>query len=86
LKGFKIQVKSLDFRPGGIFHYSMTGSDGQRMWGRFKYAEISAPEKLEFINSFSDEQANITRAPFSESWPLEFSIPSRSTSGRVGRH
>jgi uncharacterized protein YndB with AHSA1/START domain len=41
------------------------------MWGRFVYREIVAPERIVFINSFSDEEGNITRAPFSPTWPLE---------------
>jgi uncharacterized protein YndB with AHSA1/START domain len=41
------------------------------MWGRFVYREIVAPERIVFINSFSDEDGNITRAPFSSTWPLE---------------
>jgi uncharacterized protein YndB with AHSA1/START domain len=39
--------------------------------GRFIYRDIVAPEKLVFINSFSDANGGITRAPFSPTWPLE---------------
>jgi uncharacterized protein YndB with AHSA1/START domain len=69
-KGFNIIVKQYDLRPGGIFHYCMAG-DGFEMWGRFEYQEIVEPEKIVFINSFSDKDGNITRAPFSATWPLE---------------
>jgi uncharacterized protein YndB with AHSA1/START domain len=69
-KGFTLTVSSLDLRPGGVFHYSMSGN-GFEMWGRFVYVEITPPEKLIFINSFSDKDGNITRAPFSATWPLE---------------
>jgi hypothetical protein len=31
----------------------------------------TAPERIVFINSFSDAKGGITRAPFSETWPLE---------------
>jgi uncharacterized protein YndB with AHSA1/START domain len=70
-KGFTFGVAKFDFRPGGIFHYSMRSPDGHEMWGKFVYREIVAPEKIVFVNSFSDEKGNITRAPFSPTWPLE---------------
>lgn len=70
-KGCKLKVGSLEFRPGGIFHYGMEWQAGKMMWGRFVYREIVPPERLVFVNSFSDEDKKITRAPFSETWPLE---------------
>jgi uncharacterized protein YndB with AHSA1/START domain len=70
-KGFTMLVRRLDFRPGGIFHYSMRSPDGQILWGRFVYRDILAPERMVFVNSFSDEEGAITRAPFSPTWPLE---------------
>jgi uncharacterized protein YndB with AHSA1/START domain len=72
-KGSTIRVVKHDMRPGGIFHYAM-GFPGREMWGRFTYREIVAPERLVFINSFSDPEGGITRAPYpqlGEHWPLE---------------
>jgi uncharacterized protein YndB with AHSA1/START domain len=70
-KGFTFGVARLDLRPGGIFHYSMRSPDGREMWGKFVYREIVAPEKIVYMNSFSDEEGNTVRAPFSPTWPLE---------------
>jgi uncharacterized protein YndB with AHSA1/START domain len=70
-KGCKLTVSSLDFRPGGIFHYGMEWSTGNVMWGRFVYREMVPPERLVFVTSFSDEKGSVTRAPFNEHWPLE---------------
>ena len=70
-KGCKLKVASLDFRPGGIFHYGMEWSKGSTMWGRFVYREMTPPERLVFVNSFADANAEIIRAPFSEHWPRE---------------
>jgi uncharacterized protein YndB with AHSA1/START domain len=69
-KGVDIIVKKFDLQPEGIFLYCMAG-EGFEMWGRFVYLEIVEPEKLVFISSFSDNDGNITRAPFSATWPLE---------------
>jgi uncharacterized protein YndB with AHSA1/START domain len=70
-KGFTLDVGTLDFRPDGLFHYRIQSPNGQAMWGRFVYREIVAPERLVFVNSFADEAGHITRAPFSQTWPLE---------------
>lgn len=70
-KGMKIDVTKLDFRPGGTFHYTMTAENGYTMWGIFNYRDIIYPEKIEFVNSFSDPEGNITKPPFPDPWPLE---------------
>ncbi len=73
-RGAKIRVIKLEVRPGGVFHYSMQFKPGHEMFGRFVYREIAAPQRLVFINSFSDANGGITRAPFpqlGDKWPLE---------------
>jgi uncharacterized protein YndB with AHSA1/START domain len=70
-KGFGLEVKKLEFHPGGVFHYCMRMAEGAEMWGLFVYREILAPEHIVFVSSFSDKDCNITRAPFSQTWPLE---------------
>ncbi|WP_274648877.1 SRPBCC domain-containing protein [Paenibacillus humicola] len=70
-KGFSLEVAQFDLRPGGIFHFSMKSADGQEMWAKFVYREIAAPEKLVYVNSFSDPEGKTVRAPFSDAWPLE---------------
>jgi uncharacterized protein YndB with AHSA1/START domain len=77
-QGCKIRIVKLELRPGGVVHYAMTFPSPQpwlkgsnEMWGRFIYREIATPERIVFINSFSDAKGGITRAPFSETWPLE---------------
>ncbi len=73
-KNAKVRVISLEFREGGMFHYTMSFQPGHEMYGRFIYREIVAPERLVFVNSFSDANGGITRAPFPQlkgKWPLE---------------
>jgi len=69
-KGFKSDVKTLDLKPGGTFHYRMLSPQGQEMWGRMLFREIVPKEKLVFINSFSDPQGGVTRHPLAPEWPL----------------
>ena len=74
-KGCTIRVVKHELREGGIFHYAMEFQQGQDMWwGRFVYREIAEPERLVFVNSFSDEKGGLTRAPFKETIPLEILI------------
>lgn len=74
-RGCAIEVGRLEFRPGGFFHYAMRfpGSDprDEPVWGRFLYREIAAPERLVWLNSFSNAGCGIARAPFGGSIPLE---------------
>lgn len=45
--------------------------NGQEMWGKWVFREITPPRKLVYINSFSDEKGGLTRHPMSPTWPLE---------------
>ena len=69
-KGFSADVKTLDLKPGGTFHYLLQSQQGQEMWGRMLFREIVPKEKLVFINSFSDPEGGITRHPMAPEWPL----------------
>ena len=40
------------------------------MWGKWVFREVLAPERLVFVSSFSDQEGNTVRAPFSSDWPL----------------
>ena len=66
----KNSVIKLDFKTGGTFHYKME-KDGKVNYGRFIFGKIQPHDLLEFTNSFSDEYANIVRAPFDIPLPLE---------------
>jgi uncharacterized protein YndB with AHSA1/START domain len=70
-KGFVVMVSKMDLRPGGTYHYCMKSPDGTPMWGRMIYREIVPPERLVFINSFSDEKGGLTRHPLAPQWPIE---------------
>lgn len=70
-KGFVVTHCKIDLRPGGIMHYCLRIPDGNEMWGRFVYREIVKPERLVFVNSFSDPEGGVTRHPGHASWPLE---------------
>jgi uncharacterized protein YndB with AHSA1/START domain len=66
-----IEIARFEFHPNGIFLYSMKMPGGPPMWGRFIYREISAPSRLIFLNSFSDENGGLARNPWMSRFPLE---------------
>ena len=70
-KGFVVTHCKIDLRPGGIMHYCLRSPDGNDMWGRFVFRGIAKPERLVWVNSFSDEKGGVTRHPMSPGWPRE---------------
>jgi uncharacterized protein YndB with AHSA1/START domain len=69
-KGLTWVGGTLDFRPGGRFHYCMRGDDGDELWGKFEYREIEEPSRIVWVNSFSDPDGATVRAPFMPEFPL----------------
>jgi uncharacterized protein YndB with AHSA1/START domain len=70
-KGVAIFHSRGEVKPGGIYLYGMRTPDGNEMWGKWVYREIVPPQRLVFINSFSDKDGGLTRHPLAPSWPLE---------------
>ena len=70
-KGFVVTHCEIDLRPGGIMHYCLRMPDGNEMWGKFIYREIVKPERLVWINSFSDKDGGTTVHPMSPTWPRD---------------
>lgn len=68
-KGFDLEAKEFDFRPGGRFHYSMTAGENV-MWGLFVYEDITEPNTIIFVSSFSDPEGNVVQPDFSDTFPL----------------
>lgn len=71
--GFELEISKFNLAPEGIFLYCIKSESFGEMWGRFIYNEIISNSKLCYINSFSNSDGEIIRAPFNELWPLEIS-------------
>jgi uncharacterized protein YndB with AHSA1/START domain len=54
-----LTISRMDFRPGGRWHYCMTGPDGQEGWGIALYEEIVPPERIVYRDAFSDADGNV---------------------------
>ncbi|HEY6967218.1 MAG TPA: SRPBCC domain-containing protein [Burkholderiales bacterium] len=70
-KGFARIAAKMDFRVGGTYHYGMRAPNGQEMWGRFVFREIKKPERLVWVNSFSDKDGGLTVHPMNPLWPRQ---------------
>ncbi len=70
-KGFTVVAGKLALKPGGTYHYCIRSPEGNDMWGKFTYREIVAPQRIVYVNSFSNEKGGLTRHPLSPTWPLE---------------
>lgn len=69
-EGAEITSATVDLKPGGRFHYCMRLANAD-IWGLMSYCVIEKPERLEFINSFSDADGGITRHPMAPTWPIQ---------------
>jgi uncharacterized protein YndB with AHSA1/START domain len=68
-KGYAVISARMDLRPGGTYHYGMRMADGKEMWGKWIFKEIVPPERIVFVDTFSDSQGGLTRHPFAPDWP-----------------
>jgi len=50
--------EEFDFRPGGKATYYMTGPDGSRARGWWRFTAIGAPGRLELDDGFADDNGN----------------------------
>ncbi|WP_430787478.1 SRPBCC family protein [Virgibacillus flavescens] len=64
-KGWDTENQRFEFYPEGVWHYCMTCNDesqgefyGQQSWGKAIYKNITVPEKIEYLDVFSDEEGN----------------------------
>jgi uncharacterized protein YndB with AHSA1/START domain len=66
--GFK---PTSDFRVGGHSLFCIVTPDGTEIYGLARYTEINPKDKVVYIHSFSDENANVCPNPMMPTWPRE---------------
>lgn len=67
-KGAEVFHSELDFRVGGTYHYALK-SGGLEVWGLATYKEISKPERLVYLQHFSDKDRGVAAHPGAPAWP-----------------
>lgn len=78
-RGWEVPVCTVDFRPGGVWHYCMKCVDknqgdfyGMESWGKAIYKEIAEPEKIAYVDYFSDAEGHENADMPSTEVTLEF--------------
>ncbi|HEV3326182.1 MAG TPA: SRPBCC domain-containing protein [Puia sp.] len=52
---FKAETKSMEFRPGGLWHYCMVGPNGERHWCRVAFEAVVPGKSFTATSGFCDE-------------------------------
>lgn len=78
-RGWEVPICTVDFRPGGTWHYCMKCVDpnlgdfyGMESWGKAVYAEIDEPRKIVYTDYFSDAEGNTNADMPSTDVTMEF--------------
>ncbi|WP_025689925.1 SRPBCC domain-containing protein [Paenibacillus zanthoxyli] len=78
-RGWTLPVCTVDFRPGGVWHYCMKCVDekqgdfyGMESWGKAVYHDIVEPEKIVYTDYFSDAEGNVAEGMPSSDTTMEF--------------
>jgi len=78
-RGWEIPICSVDFRPGGVWHYCMKCVDqnqgqfyGMESWGKGVYKDIVEPKTISYTDYFSDAECNTNENMPSTEVTLEF--------------
>ncbi|MDQ0271403.1 SRPBCC family protein [Cytobacillus purgationiresistens] len=57
-KGWTTTNYRMELFPEGVWHYCMRSTDGHESWGKSTYKEIVEPERIVYIDAFSDKDEN----------------------------
>ncbi|QWH18261.1 SRPBCC domain-containing protein [Bacillus mycoides] len=77
-RGWEITACTVDFRPGGVWHYCMKCVNqnleqffGMESWGKAVYKELIESEKIVYTDYFSDVEGNVNDSMPSTEMTLE---------------
>ncbi|MBL7706081.1 MAG: SRPBCC domain-containing protein [Taibaiella sp.] len=76
---YQNRTKSLEFKEGGTWLYSMISPEGQVHWCRFDYEKIVAGKSYTGLDAFCDEAGNIDTSFDRMHWQNVFSSVSGKT-------
>ena len=82
-KPWKAKTKSMDFREGGVWLYSMVGPDGTESYCRADFKKIVPNKSYIGDDAFCDENGNITHDIPGMRWKVDFSKADTGTKVEV---
>ncbi|MFN5983537.1 MAG: SRPBCC domain-containing protein [Fluviicola sp.] len=72
-KPYQTKTKTMDFRSGGLWLYSMISPQNETHWCRADYKEVEPMKSYSYVDNFCDENGNVGH-PFPNSfWTNNFS-------------
>lgn len=71
MPGCSCEFVSSDISNGGSSLHKVTMPNGHQMWLYTKYEEVVSPEKLVFLQYFSNENGDILPVPNMPNWPRD---------------
>jgi uncharacterized protein YndB with AHSA1/START domain len=80
---YRTETKSMDFREGGKWHYSMVSPEDQRHWCLFEYYSIDPQKRYSGLDAFCDENANISSEMPRMNWHNTFNENGDSTTVKI---
>lgn len=78
-KPWKARTKTMDFREGGYWLYSMIGPDGSEQWCREDYLSINPEKQYTAIDAFCDISGNVDMSFPRPVWNVKFNAAGNST-------
>ena len=58
-KGFTTPFCEVDARPGGLMRCCLRSPEGKEYWGRGIYQEVVPPERIVYLDAFTDPEGNL---------------------------
>jgi uncharacterized protein YndB with AHSA1/START domain len=83
--GLKMEHLRAEIRPKGSSFYKMTDGEELTMYGKLYYREITPPNRIVYSQVFTDADENISRHPFSPTWPEAMLTTVTLTEEEAGR-
>ncbi|MES2589623.1 MAG: SRPBCC domain-containing protein [Bacteroidota bacterium] len=82
-KPYQNKTKSLDFREGGMWLYSMISPKGEIHWCKAEYKTIEHQKEYSYIDNFCDENGNVTENFPNSLWSNVFNASGDKTTVNI---
>lgn len=76
---WRTETKSMDFKEGGTWLYSMVGPEGERHYCRADYQKITPNKSYTYIDAFCDENGVKNEDFPNMNWTVEFKATGKGT-------
>jgi uncharacterized protein YndB with AHSA1/START domain len=71
-KPWRARTKSMDFREGGKWIYSMSGPEGEEHWSVAEYSKIEFQKRYTGFDAFTDAEGNVKQDMPQSTWEVRF--------------